>query len=301
MDVELLRRSLDELSEGVCFLDEKGTILYWNKKAEELTGFVKEEVLDKTCGKDNLVHVDDKGATLCRSGCPWVLALNDKKPKKVNVFFHHKKGQKIPVCLRVTPLSDDDGKPLGTIHIFDDNSDTVALVQQIQKFEYMAMVDPVTKVGNRQYAEVSLNSKLTEFQRQGADFGLMVIDIDNLGKTNEKYGEEVGDRVVKLVGGSIRKRLRPYDTVAQWDGGKFVAIISHVDLGQLCSIGDTLCKRVSESGLIIESGLVQTTISIGATLAQHDDTLETVLERGESILGQSKESGKNRVTIDLEG
>ena len=67
---EFYKTLLDNLSEGVYFVDRDRRISYWNKAAEALTGRTAAEVLGFRCSDNILVHTDDAGTQLCLTGCP---------------------------------------------------------------------------------------------------------------------------------------------------------------------------------------------------------------------------------------
>ena len=63
---------LDNLYDGVYFVDVERSIIYWNRGAERLTGYGGDEVIGHYCRENILEHVDDMGSRLCESDlCPW--------------------------------------------------------------------------------------------------------------------------------------------------------------------------------------------------------------------------------------
>ena len=67
---EFYWKLLDTLKDGVYFTNQKRKITYWNKGAEELTGYKSSEVLGKFCGDNILIHIDEQGNNLCSGSCP---------------------------------------------------------------------------------------------------------------------------------------------------------------------------------------------------------------------------------------
>ena len=101
---------LDNIYGGVYYVDKNRKIKYWNKEAEEITGFSKEEVIEKHCYDNILKHIDDSGKNLCENGCPLHGAINDGKKREANVYLHHKEGQRVPVTIRIVPLKNEKNK-----------------------------------------------------------------------------------------------------------------------------------------------------------------------------------------------
>src|SRR5258708_35163795 len=80
----------DNLSDGVYFVDAKRQITYWNRGAEGLTGFSREEAIGKHCHNNFLMHVDEKGCALCFGGCPLSATLPDGSPREGEIALRHK-------------------------------------------------------------------------------------------------------------------------------------------------------------------------------------------------------------------
>ena len=59
-----------QLFEGAYMVDKDRTILFWNKAAENLTGYRASEVVGKHCDDNLLMHVNEKGENLCKEFCP---------------------------------------------------------------------------------------------------------------------------------------------------------------------------------------------------------------------------------------
>ena len=55
---------LENLHDGVYFVDNQRTIRYWNRAAAEITGFTAEEVVGRSCFDNLLQHVDGAGCSL---------------------------------------------------------------------------------------------------------------------------------------------------------------------------------------------------------------------------------------------
>ena len=98
------RELLDNLYEGVYYVDRQRRITFWNKAAETITGYSRREVLGHKCFQNLLKHVDDQGVSLCLSACPLAQTIQDGQPRSTSVYLHHKDGHRLPVAVRVAPL-----------------------------------------------------------------------------------------------------------------------------------------------------------------------------------------------------
>ena len=68
---------LEQVSDGVYFVNTARRITYWNTGAVQLTGYTPEEVLGRRCSSGLLRHVDDTGCELCQTGCPLAAVMAD--------------------------------------------------------------------------------------------------------------------------------------------------------------------------------------------------------------------------------
>src|SRR5512138_459514 len=93
---------LDNLYDGVYFVDRDRRITFWNKGAERLTGFSKQEADGRSCHDNFLTHIDENGRHLCLSGCPLAETIQDGRQRECDLFLHHKDGHRLPVSIRVS-------------------------------------------------------------------------------------------------------------------------------------------------------------------------------------------------------
>lgn len=299
---QFFRQLLDNLYDGVYFVDRDRIVNYWNKGAERLSGFAAGEVIGHSCKDNLLVHVDDQGNHLCIEGCPLAATIEDGQERQAAVFMHHKDGHRVPVQVRVTPIRNSQGAITGAVEIFSDNSAVDQARQRAAELEKMAFMDGLTGVANRRFLEITLGSRLEEQRRYGWPVGLLFLDVDHFKSFNDRHGHEVGDQVLKMVATTMSSCSRTFDTVGRWGGEEFIAIITNVDSAQLRTVAERYRQLIEYSGLAIADSVLKVTVSIGAALATADDTSEGLLERADALMYQSKQSGRNCVSVEgMEG
>ncbi|MEK7750072.1 MAG: PAS domain S-box protein, partial [Planctomycetota bacterium] len=69
-------------------VDGDRKILYWNKGAENITGYTSSEVIGKRCS-DNISRVNDNGVQLCMTTCPLAKTVADSMPREMNLYIRH--------------------------------------------------------------------------------------------------------------------------------------------------------------------------------------------------------------------
>jgi diguanylate cyclase (GGDEF)-like protein/PAS domain S-box-containing protein len=289
---------LDNLYDGVYFVDRDRKITYWNKGSERITGYPAAEVVGRRCSDNILMHVDGNGTLLCKELCPLAATMLDGVERTSDVYLRHKDGHRVSVNIRITPLRNKRGEITGGVEVFTDNSLALSALARMEAFEKLAYLDPLTGTANRRYAEITLHARYEEFQRYGWPFGVVFIDIDGLKCINDECGHAAGDEVLKMVAKTLMNSARSFDVVARWGGDEFIVVIANVENEQLIATANRFRTLVEQSSRVL--GPVQhITISVGATLARSDDSEAMVLERADRFMYQSKAAGKNRVTADL--
>src|SRR6266850_2157150 len=176
---------LDNLDEGVYVLDLQRNISYWNHGAERITGYTSSEVLGKGCRDNILRDVSEDGMSLCNGQFPVVHAITDGKSREAQAHLHHKDGRHLPVLVRSTPLRDANQRIIGAVEIFSESPPKHSELENLKKISQMALLCPLTSLGNRRWAELSLRAQLDEMGRYGWSFGLLFVDVDQFKQIND--------------------------------------------------------------------------------------------------------------------
>ncbi|MFZ7113288.1 MAG: diguanylate cyclase [Desulfatiglandales bacterium] len=289
---------LDNLYDAVYYVDRDRRITYWNRSAEGLTGYRRSEVLGRFCQDNILRHINEEGESLCEGQCPLAKTLRDGQAREMGVYLHHKDGHRVPVSLRIAPIRDTENAIIGAVEVFSDNSLGKALERRVEQLQKVALLDPLTSLGNRRYVEMNLRTKLDEMRRYHMPFGVLFMDIDRFKKINDTYGHDIGDEVLTMIGRTLSGNLRPSDLLGRWGGEEFVAIVANISKNELKYIANRCRVLVEQSSLSVKGERLRATISIGVTLCRPDDTLDSLMRRADHLMYQSKASGRNRVTFD---
>lgn len=137
----IFQEVLNNLYEGVYFLEAGRTIAFWNRGAERITGYPAPEVMGRACADNILCHVDREGTNLCRDKCPAAHTLGDGRPREANVFLLHKDGHRVPVRIRVAPILDAANRIIGVVEVFSDNSSRETLLKRADQGMYRSKTE----------------------------------------------------------------------------------------------------------------------------------------------------------------
>jgi diguanylate cyclase (GGDEF)-like protein len=123
---------------------------------------------------------------------------------------------------------------------------------------------------------------------------VMICDIDHFKSINDRFGHPAGDEVLKLFATVVVSNLRISDLSGRIGGEEFAALLP-------CPLdeGVVAAERVREafqaSGIVVEDGPVDTTVSIGVAGGPAGTELEVLLAAADTALYQAKRTGRNRV------
>ncbi len=289
---------LDGLNDGVYFMDRDRVIRYWNHGAERITGYRAGTAIGTACRDNLLMHIDEQGRTLCESDlCPAHKTILDGQERETEVFLHHKDGHRLPVSTRISPIRNSRGEIIGAAEFFTDNQQMHAMKEKIQELERLALIDPLTQIGNRRYAEIHLERNFSQMDRYGWPFGVLFMDLDHFKKVNDSYGHDVGDRVLQTIAKTLSHNMRSSDFAGRWGGEEFIMVTSQSELSDLNQIGRKMLSLIRHSSVEMSSGVLQVTVSIGGTLARVGDNPDTLISRSDNLMYQSKKEGRNRITL----
>lgn len=296
MNKDFYEKMLQNIYEGIYFVDRERRITFWNKGAERISGFSAGEVLGKHCYDNLLNHVDDKGKQLCFNGCPLHKSIGDGKSREAAVYLHHKEGHRVPVSVRTVPM-EENGEVVGAVEVFVDNTERFEIIMELENFREIAMVDQLTGLPNRRYLDTYLESKMGEYKSLGIEFGVAFFDIDHFKRFNDTYGHDVGDQVLNMVSKTYSSALRKSDIAGRWGGEEFIAVFAGIDEKGLLEVSEKIRMLVESSTLRSHEENLKVTISIGATMVKEGDAIDDIVKRADKLMYKSKEEGRNRVSV----
>jgi diguanylate cyclase (GGDEF)-like protein/PAS domain S-box-containing protein len=298
MDQDLFRKLSNSISEGVYELDAERRIVFWNRAAERITGYPESEALGMRCMDNMLRHVDDYGCELCAGGCPAAAAMKDGRPREAEVFLHHKDGHRVPVAVKVLPVAVDGGGSSGAIEVFSDRSDRSELLAELEELRKESLVDPLTGLGNRRFADMSLDEALRGLADTGAAFGVLMLDIDLFKRVNDEFGHPIGDRALRMIAWTMANAIRRRDSAARWGGEEFLVVAPGAEVAILAEIAERVRVLVKHSWIALEGGRrLSLTASIGGAISRKGETKDELVARADERLYLCKRSGRDRVEV----
>jgi diguanylate cyclase (GGDEF)-like protein len=142
----------------------------------------------------------------------------------------------------------------------------------------LAATDGLTGAWSRTFGLEQAARELERAHRTGTTVLLAFIDVDGLKAVNDRHGHLAGDELLRTVGTSLRRHLRPYDLVIRYGGDEFVCALAHVDAAE----ARTRFASVLEG---LDGGC---TFTLGLASSEPDETLVELIARADADLLEAR-------------
>jgi diguanylate cyclase (GGDEF)-like protein len=195
----------------------------------------------------------------------------------------------------------------GSVFVFIVSTLTLSTVKDIllvTALEQQNTKDPLTGVYNRRYLERRLNGEIARSHRYNIPLSILLLDIDHFKNVNDSYGHRIGDLVIQKLAETLMELTRETDFIARYGGDEMVIVLTNTQISGAEVFAERCRKEVYENTQVFleesdEKPLVKKiSISIGISgIVDNIDDITSLIESADRALYDSKENGRNRVTV----
>jgi diguanylate cyclase (GGDEF)-like protein len=157
-----------------------------------------------------------------------------------------------------------------------------------------ASMDPLTGMFNRRGFAEACSRVIEREAHAGRPVTVLIFDIDHFKSINDRFGHAAGDEVLKLFATVVISSLRISDLSGRIGGEEFAALLP-CPLDEGVIVAERVREAFEASGIVVETGPVDTTVSIGVAGGPAGTELEVLLAAADTALYQAKRTGRNRV------
>jgi diguanylate cyclase (GGDEF)-like protein/PAS domain S-box-containing protein len=283
--LELSTHVFTDTQEGITITDTKGNILDVNPAFCRITGYRREEVIGQNprilnSGKQDRQFYVDMWETLNQQGY-W----------KGEIWNRKKDGSLFAELLTISGVKNAQGEITHYIGIFLDITDNK---EQQQRLEFMAHYDVLTRLPNRVLFYDRFVQAMAHCKREGSLLAICFLDLDNFKPVNDRYGHNIGDKLLIEVAERIKLNIREEDTVSRQGGDEFTLLLSGFKHFNPCQqIIERILDALSQP-FLIEGNKIQISASLGITIYPKDNSdIDTLLRHADQAMYQAKLLGKN--------
>ncbi len=170
---------------------------------------------------------------------------------------------------------------------------------QLNQTKKEARTDSLCSLGNRKAYDEAVSYFQSRMISASTPYALMLIDVDHFKKINDRFGHSAGDQVLTQISRSLIESVRPNDLVFRIGGDEFAILLDGVNTNSASPVGERIRDDLERRDFRVgsQSDTAMVSLSIGLTTATSRDTVESIFVRADKALYQSKEGGRNRLTI----
>ena len=179
--------------------------------------------------------------------------------------------------------------------------ETATEFTRFSRLERETIMDHLTGVYNRRYLDKRIASEAIRARRYDMPLSMMMLDIDHFKAVNDRYGHQIGDRVLKSLGELLIKKVRVIDVVARYGGEEIAILTIQTKISDAFDQAERLCKAVEASIMVPadekeQREAIRITVSIGvAGFDQEVFDSQLMIKKADMALYQAKREGRNRV------
>ncbi len=273
---------LDQVKNGVFAVDMTGRIIYWNKFAEKIVKWTKNEVNSKEI-IDLLVPEDYQAKT---KGILENLLKGGFWEGEFSII--NKDGNTLPVEANVTLLRNDKEEVIGYTGTFNDITARKRMEKQLS---HLVTHDPLTNLYNKHALEDTL-MRAVALAKRGDKSVFLIIGIDNFHLVNEEKGYAAGDEYLIKFASFLKKNIREADVIARLGGDEFAVLLEGAYNPSTYRLADRLRHKLEE-----ETFHYNLSITIGVMLIEGDMSADQIITSAGIGLEEAKAQGKNRVVF----
>jgi len=173
----------------------------------------------------------------------------------------------------------------------------VKLKEELNAVKEVSRTDGLTGLLNRG----SFNHELNAICEQpNTNIALALFDLDHFKKINDTYGYVLGDKILQYFSGLLQKHAGKDHLAARYGGEEMAMILMNISIEEATSITEKIRVAFADSRLKKkgqEEYINQITVSAGLSMLKTEDSPSSILDRADQALYQSKNKGRNQVTI----
>lgn len=285
--------TLDSIGEAVLRTDLEGKVSYLNRKAEEMTGWRREEARGRPLA-DVLRLIESVGGPAVANAGGMAGPedpATEETTECTNCILVRRDGSECGIERKVTPIRDQHGRVTGAVVAFHDASAAQAKSAQMS---HLAQHDSLTDLPNRVLFNDRLTQAIALAERQGKQLALMFVDLDHFKMINDSLGHDVGDKLLRSVAGRLLACVRRSDTVSRLGGDEFVVLLSQVEHAEDAAISAQKTLRALTAPHTIDDKSLDVNVSIGVSTYPNDgQDAESLLNRADNAMYEAKQRGRN--------
>ena len=291
---EWLRVTLASIGDAVIATDLDGKINFMNPIAERMTGWIAKDALHRPI--EEVMQLRDAN-TLEPHWNPIYFALKEQRvvAMALNCQLVSRTGQLFQVEDSAAPIMDKNGLCLGSIVVFHDVSESMALAL---KMSHLANHDPLTNLPNRVLLYDRIEQAIKRAEQLHHKSALLLIDLDHFKYVNDSIGHNLGDLLIKQASERLISICNADTTLARLGGDEFVLVLPELWSIEEVGLFSSQVHSQFQRPFVLEDKKYQMAVSIGVSIYPDDaQTIEMFMRHADVAMFKAKSEGRNRTSF----
>lgn len=293
--------------DAIALINKNGTIGMVSVSAKKIFGVENEDIIGKNVldfiSYEDRIRLAENIESLSKGA---ILKTNEYQGL-------HKDGHTFSIEVNSEVLANYNNSELRILSVIRDITDRKKAEELIRRKEerYQILVkeledknnilnniatnDKLTGIKNRYYFDKKVIEEMTFAENHNMPISLLVFDLDKFKDINDKFGHDMGDKVLINIADRVQRLMRKNDTFVRWGGEEFIILMTNTTLDSAVILAEQIRMEAEN---IYHVGVGQVTISLGVAERRKDERLDAWFKRADRALYKAKNSGRNRVSAD---
>jgi diguanylate cyclase (GGDEF)-like protein len=297
----LLRLTLEQMDQGLVFLDSSQMVRLCNPRALELLR-LPDDVLH-----ENAAFSDIRAFQNARGDFSFIppstsATISGSDSRRFPLIYDWPRPDGTTLEVRRVQLA--DGSSVNTFTDVTERRTAEAALREsehvqrrlAERIEELARIDELTGLLNRRYILRALGEEIVRAQRSAEPCSVALIDLDFFKQINDRFGHPIGDEVLRSFAIAASSNARDIDRLGRYGGEEFLLVLPCASRQQAIAAVNRLRKTTSELDWTAISDDLVVTLSAGVTEIRLHEAADEILARADAALYRAKDAGRNCVT-----
>jgi diguanylate cyclase (GGDEF)-like protein len=164
--------------------------------------------------------------------------------------------------------------------------------------EQLSITDGLTKLHNHRFFQDFLTREIKRVRRTGEALSMLLVDIDDFKRLNDRLGHAAGDELLKAIARSLNAAIRESDFLARYGGEEFVVLAANTDLSGAIHLAEKVRTEVAESSFIVDETMQVLKVTVSVGVAQYRGDRKDFFQAADRALYRAKAEGRNCVVAE---
>jgi len=170
-----------------------------------------------------------------------------------------------------------------------------------EQLSQLSVTDGLTRLHNHRFFQDHLTREIKRVQRSGEPLSILLIDIDDFKRLNDRLGHAAGDELLTRIARILDENMRASDLLARYGGEEFVVLASNTDLPGAATLGEKVREAVDEKSFLLNETMRLERVTVSVGVAQYKGDRKAFFQAADRALYRAKAQGKNCVRAEGDG